>query len=71
MVKLGLPKAAFLCGDKLGNLIWGVAQNFFLFIAMVIMSNGLHFFLKPYSQPRITSDVFVSFSISYRFEMST
>ncbi|KAK2386286.1 cation/H antiporter [Trifolium repens] len=59
MVKLGLPKAAFLCGDKLGNLIWGVAQNFFLFIAMVIMSNGLHFFLKPYSQPRITSDIFV------------
>ena len=55
----GLPMTPNFCGDKLANLIVGVAKNFSLFTAMVIMCNGLHFLLKPYSQPRISSDIFV------------
>lgn len=63
----GLPmqmRPATLCADKLANLIVGVAKNFALFIAMVIVCNGVHFLLKPYSQPRLSSDILVSFSIS-------
>lgn len=71
----GLPTVTspFLCGDKLGNLILGLAKNFSLFMVMVILCNGLHFFLKSYSQPRITSHMIVSFEISnsvYRTTLS-
>jgi len=57
------------CGEKLTNLTVEVGKNFFLFIAMVIMCNGLHFLTKPYSHPRITSDILVSFYISNRFSL--
>ncbi|XP_027343058.1 cation/H(+) antiporter 28-like [Abrus precatorius] len=61
----GLPKEAMealeptICGDKLGVLIMEVAKNFALFIGMVIACNVLHFLLRPFSQPRITSDIIV------------
>ncbi|KAK7258217.1 hypothetical protein RIF29_32752 [Crotalaria pallida] len=47
------------CEEKLGSLVFQLAKNFILFVLMVIACNGLHFALKPYSQPRITSDIFV------------
>ncbi|KAG5151169.1 hypothetical protein JHK84_027641 [Glycine max] len=52
---------ATVCGDKLGNLILELAKNFAIYIGMVIACNGLHLLLKPYKQPRITSDIIVSF----------
>ncbi|KAK7401273.1 hypothetical protein VNO78_12629 [Psophocarpus tetragonolobus] len=58
----GLPMETMeptLCGDKLGNLIFEVAKNFFVYLGMVILCNGFHFLLKPYKQPRITSDIIV------------
>ncbi|KAK7271569.1 hypothetical protein RJT34_27586 [Clitoria ternatea] len=63
-MKLDLPTAmegmeASICGDKLGSLIFEVAKNFFAFLGMVIACNGLHFILKPFAQPRITSDIIV------------
>lgn len=60
----GLPMKSMepsVCGDKLGNLILEVAKNFVIYIGMVIACNGFHFLLKPYKQPRITSDIIVSF----------
>jgi len=47
------------CSEKLGYLILQLGKNFLVYMAMVIACNGLHFLLKPYSQPRITSDVVV------------
>ncbi|QCD95618.1 Cation/H+ exchanger [Vigna unguiculata] len=58
----GLPMKSMeptICGDKLGNLIMEVAKNFVVYIGMVLACNGLHFLLKPYKQPRITSDIIV------------
>ncbi|ESW20903.1 hypothetical protein PHAVU_005G024300 [Phaseolus vulgaris] len=58
----GLPMKSMepsVCGDKLGNLILEVAKNFVIYIGMVIACNGFHFLLKPYKQPRITSDIIV------------
>lgn len=49
------------CSEKLGYLIFLLGKNFAMFMAMVIACNGLHFLLKPYQQPRITSDIIVSF----------
>lgn len=49
------------CSEKLGYLIVQLAKNFVVFMVMVIVCNGLHFLLKPYKQPRITSDIIVSF----------
>ncbi|CAJ1958911.1 unnamed protein product [Sphenostylis stenocarpa] len=62
----GLPMKAMeptVCGDKLGNLILEVAKNFVIYIGMVIVCNGLHFLLKPYKQPRITSDIIVGLAV--------
>jgi hypothetical protein len=50
------------CSEKLGFLIFLLGKNFVMFMAMVIACNGVHFLLKPYQQPRITSDIIVSFS---------
>ncbi|KAK7341094.1 hypothetical protein VNO80_24018 [Phaseolus coccineus] len=47
------------CSEKLGYLILQLGKNFLVYMVMVIACNGLHFLLKPYSQPRITSDVVV------------
>ncbi|QCD88973.1 Cation/H+ exchanger [Vigna unguiculata] len=47
------------CSEKLGYLILQLAKNFIVYMAMVLACNGLHFLLKPYSQPRITSDIVV------------
>ncbi|KAK7323225.1 hypothetical protein VNO77_26690 [Canavalia gladiata] len=57
-----LPKESVqptVCVDKLGTLIFEVAKNFAIFMGMVIACNGFHFLLKPFSQPRITSDIIV------------
>ncbi|KAL2330775.1 hypothetical protein Fmac_018356 [Flemingia macrophylla] len=58
----GLPGARFQptqCGDKLGNLILEVAKNFVVYLGMVIACNGLHFLVKPYKLPRLTSDIII------------
>ncbi|XP_058729481.1 cation/H(+) antiporter 28 [Vicia villosa] len=47
------------CSEKLGYLIFLLGKNFVMFMAMVIACNGVHFLLKPYQQPRITSDILV------------
>ncbi|XP_061352992.1 cation/H(+) antiporter 28-like [Gastrolobium bilobum] len=47
------------CSLRLANLMFQVGRNFAMFMAMVIMCNILHFILKPYKQPRITSDLIV------------
>ncbi|KAL5066465.1 hypothetical protein RYX36_028202 [Vicia faba] len=47
------------CSEKLGYLIFLLGKNFVMFMAMVIACNGVHFLLKPYQQPRITSDIIV------------
>jgi len=51
------------CSEKLAYLILQLAKNFTVYMVMVIACNGLHFLLKPYSQPRITSDIAVSFPL--------
>ncbi|XP_058762844.1 cation/H(+) antiporter 28-like [Vicia villosa] len=56
---LSMAVPPLICGDKLADLIVGLAKNFSLFMVMVILCNGLHFVLKPYSQPRITSHIIV------------
>ncbi|CAK8575462.1 unnamed protein product [Lathyrus sativus] len=47
------------CSEKLGYLIFLLGKNFVMFMAMVVACNGVHFLLKPYQQPRITSDIIV------------
>ncbi|RDX97427.1 Cation/H(+) antiporter 28, partial [Mucuna pruriens] len=47
------------CSEKLGYLILQLGKNFLVFMAMVIACNGAHFLLKPYSQPRVASDIIV------------
>ncbi|KAK7404251.1 hypothetical protein VNO78_04981 [Psophocarpus tetragonolobus] len=47
------------CSEKLAYLILQLGKNFLVFMGMVIACNGLHFLLKPYSQPRLTSDIIV------------
>ncbi|KAK7312098.1 hypothetical protein VNO77_35685 [Canavalia gladiata] len=47
------------CSERLGYLIFQVGKNFVMFVLMVIACNGVHYLLKPYSQPRITSDIIV------------
>ena len=48
------------CSEKLGYLILQLGKNFLVFMAMVVACNGVHFLLKPCSQPRVTSDIIVS-----------
>ncbi|XP_061361699.1 cation/H(+) antiporter 28-like [Gastrolobium bilobum] len=47
------------CSEKLGSLMLQLGKNFVMFMVMVIACNGLHFLLRPFSQPRITSDIIV------------
>ncbi|KAI9116486.1 hypothetical protein K1719_012653 [Acacia pycnantha] len=47
------------CAERLGSLMFSVAKNFIIFLAMVILCNGFHYLLKPYSMPRIISDILV------------
>ncbi|KAI4333110.1 hypothetical protein L6164_017957 [Bauhinia variegata] len=47
------------CADKLGTLIFQLFTNFIIFMGMVIVCNVVHYALKPFSQPRITSDILV------------
>ncbi|KAK7263887.1 hypothetical protein RJT34_31486 [Clitoria ternatea] len=47
------------CSERLAYLILQLAENFLMFMAMVIACNGLHYLLRPLSQPRITSDIIV------------
>ena len=47
------------CAERLGSLMFYVAKNFVMFLAMVIICNGSHYLLKPYSMPRIVTDIFV------------
>ncbi|KAG5007996.1 hypothetical protein JHK82_025930 [Glycine max] len=47
------------CSEKLGYLILQLGKNFLVFMAMVVACNGVHFLLKPCSQPRVTSDIIV------------
>ncbi|XP_028799877.1 cation/H(+) antiporter 28-like [Neltuma alba] len=47
------------CAERLGSLMFSVAKNFIIFLAMVILCNGVHYLLKPYSMPRIISDILV------------
>ncbi|TKY67980.1 Cation/H(+) antiporter 28 [Spatholobus suberectus] len=47
------------CSEKLGYLILQLGKNFLVFMAMVIACNGVHFLIKPYAQPRTTSDIIV------------
>ncbi|XP_027356770.1 cation/H(+) antiporter 28 [Abrus precatorius] len=51
--------AANQCAERLGSLMVQLGKNFTMFLAMVIACNGVHYLLKPYSQPRITSDIIV------------
>ncbi|XP_019426440.1 PREDICTED: cation/H(+) antiporter 28-like [Lupinus angustifolius] len=60
---LGLPEGSTDCGEKLASLIFEVFINFAVFLTMVIFCNGLHFILKPYSQPRITSDIIAGLAL--------
>lgn len=56
------------CSQKLGYLIFLLGKNFVMFMAMVIACNALHYLLKPYQQPRITSDILVSFPLKMNHE---
>ncbi|KAF7824573.1 cation/H(+) antiporter 28-like [Senna tora] len=47
------------CAEKLVPLMFSVGVNFLIFIIMVLVCNGFHYLLKPYSMPRIISDMFV------------
>ncbi|KAK4253742.1 hypothetical protein QN277_010379 [Acacia crassicarpa] len=47
------------CSEKLGSLMFSVGKNFAIFMGMVVVCNGVHYLLRPYSQPRITSDILV------------
>ncbi|CAL0326189.1 unnamed protein product [Lupinus luteus] len=62
-MELTVSEVTAQCGGKLGPLMLEVSINFALFITMVILCNGLHFMLKPYSQPRITSDIIVGLTL--------
>ncbi|KAI4323421.1 hypothetical protein L6164_023028 [Bauhinia variegata] len=47
------------CAVRLGTLIFQFFTNFLIFMGMVLICNGVHYLLKPLSQPRITSDIIV------------
>ncbi|KAL1300328.1 hypothetical protein HN51_045029 [Arachis hypogaea] len=55
----GFQVSTSQCGAKLGTLIFEVGKNFMVYIGMIILCSGLHFLLKLYSQPRITSQIIV------------
>lgn len=50
------------CSVQLTKLITHVAIHVAGFFLMYILCHLSHYLLKPYSQPRITSDTFVSLS---------
>lgn len=52
------------CTLKLKELFGKVAKYALGFFLMYALCNISHFLLKPYSQPRITSDTVVSLSLS-------
>lgn len=51
------------CSLQLTKLFTYVAIHVAGFFLMYILSHLSHYMLKPYSQPRITSDTFVSLSL--------
>ncbi|KAK7243533.1 hypothetical protein RIF29_38332 [Crotalaria pallida] len=58
-----LPAEYSECGGKLSNTAFTVSSNFLVYIIMVFLCNGTHLMLKPYSQPRISSDMVVGLII--------
>lgn len=53
------------CSGKLSALFTRVAKHVFGFFLMVVLCNVTHYLLRPFSQPRITSDTFVSLSLYF------
>ena len=53
------------CSGKLSALFTRVAKHVFGFFLMVVLCNVTHYLLRPLSQPRITSDTFVSLSLYF------
>ncbi|KAJ7949189.1 Cation/H(+) antiporter like [Quillaja saponaria] len=51
------------CGAKLTEIFHRFSQYLVLFVCMVLLCNGSHYLLKPYSQPRITSDMLMGLFI--------
>ncbi|KAJ7982224.1 Cation/H(+) antiporter like [Quillaja saponaria] len=51
------------CGDKLTAIFQRFSKFLALFICMVLLCNGSHYLVKPYSQPRITTDMFMGLFI--------
>lgn len=56
-----MPVAITQCSQRLGGLIFELGLNFVIFLGMVIACNALHYILRPFSQPRIATDIIVSF----------
>ena len=53
------------CSGKISALFTRVAKHVFGFFLMVVLCNVTHYLLRPFSQPRITSDTFVSLSLYF------
>ncbi|XP_075645806.1 cation/H(+) antiporter 28 [Castanea sativa] len=51
------------CSGKLSALFTRVAKHVFGFFLMVVLCNVTHYLLRPFSQPRITSDTFIGLLI--------
>ncbi|KAG6628238.1 hypothetical protein CIPAW_14G001200 [Carya illinoinensis] len=51
------------CSGKLTAIFTRAAKHVFGFFLMVVLCNVTHFLLKPFSQPRITSDTFIGMII--------
>jgi hypothetical protein len=51
------------CEGRLSAIFARAAKHVFGFFLMVVLCNLTHYFLRPFSQPRITSDTLVSLSI--------
>lgn len=49
------------CRDRLTELFTKVAFDVFGFFLFAMSCKAFHFVLKPFSQPRITTDTFVSY----------
>lgn len=49
------------CRGRITELFKKVALHLLGFFVMVFLCNAVHYFLRPFSQPRITSDIVVSF----------
>jgi hypothetical protein len=50
------------CEGRLSAIFARAAKHVFGFFLMVVLCNLTHYFLRPFSQPRITSETLVSFS---------